>query len=161
MVTTRSMHEHPHAAGEDTGAAQHKMQSTQRNAAARPSVLPSSIECVCMLRVSALQPRALEPTRLLCPWDSPGKNTGVGCHALLQGIFPTQRLNLSVLSLLHPALAGRFFNHEHHLESPQLQRVFPSNDQNPTAYCPLQEFCDLELVPRKAAPFLLGPLSSP
>ena len=27
--------------------------------------------------------------RLLCPWDSPGKNTGVGCHALLQEIFPT------------------------------------------------------------------------
>ena len=25
--------------------------------------------------------------RLLCPWDSPGKNTGVGCHFLLQGIF--------------------------------------------------------------------------
>ena len=29
-------------------------------------------------------------TRLLCPWDSPGKNTGVGRHALLQGIFLTQ-----------------------------------------------------------------------
>ena len=29
-------------------------------------------------------------TRLLCSWDSPGKNTGEGCHALLQGIFPTQ-----------------------------------------------------------------------
>ena len=28
------------------------------------------------------------PTRLLCPWDSPGKNTGVGCHALLQGKLP-------------------------------------------------------------------------
>ena len=28
----------------------------------------------------------LEPTRFLCPWDSPGKNTGVGCHSLLQGI---------------------------------------------------------------------------
>ena len=28
--------------------------------------------------------------RLLCPWDSPGKNTGVGCHFLLQGIFLTQ-----------------------------------------------------------------------
>ena len=26
----------------------------------------------------------LQPTRLLCPWDSPGKNTGVGCHFLLQ-----------------------------------------------------------------------------
>ena len=30
------------------------------------------------------------PARLLLPWDSPGKNTGVGCHFLLQGIFPTQ-----------------------------------------------------------------------
>ena len=28
-----------------------------------------------------------------CPWDSPGKNTGVGCCALLQGIFPTQKSN--------------------------------------------------------------------
>ena len=39
--------------------------------------------------------------RLLCPWNSPGKNTGVGCHALLQGIFPTQGSNLHLLSLLH------------------------------------------------------------
>ena len=28
-------------------------------------------------------PRGLQPARLLCPWNSPGKNTGVGCHALL------------------------------------------------------------------------------
>ena len=34
---------------------------------------------------------------LLCPWDSLGKDTGAGCHALLQGIFPTQGLNLSLL----------------------------------------------------------------
>ena len=33
------------------------------------------------------------PDRLLCPWDFPGKNTGVGCHFLLQGIFPTLGLN--------------------------------------------------------------------
>ena len=33
---------------------------------------------------------------LLCPWDSPGKNTGVGCHALLQGLLPTQGLNLGL-----------------------------------------------------------------
>ena len=32
------------------------------------------------------------PPRLLCPWDSPGENTGVGCHSLLQGIFPIQGL---------------------------------------------------------------------
>ena len=31
--------------------------------------------------------------RLLCPWDSPGKNTAVGCHVLLQGILPTQGSN--------------------------------------------------------------------
>ena len=35
----------------------------------------------------------MEPTRLLCPWNSPGKNSGVGCHFLLQGIFPTQGSN--------------------------------------------------------------------
>ena len=32
----------------------------------------------------SLRPHGLQPTRLLCPWDSPGKNTGVGCHFLLQ-----------------------------------------------------------------------------
>ena len=32
----------------------------------------------------------------LCPWNSPGKNTGVGCHSLLQGMFPTQELNLGL-----------------------------------------------------------------
>ena len=35
-------------------------------------------------------------TRLLCPWNSPGKNTGVGSHFLLQGIFPTQGLTLGL-----------------------------------------------------------------
>ena len=38
-----------------------------------------------------------ESTRLLCPRDFPGKNTGVGCHFLLQGIFPTQGSNLHLL----------------------------------------------------------------
>ena len=39
----------------------------------------------------------LQPTRPLCPWNFPGKNTGVGCHVLLQGIFPTQGSNLGLL----------------------------------------------------------------
>ena len=39
--------------------------------------------------------------RLLCPWDSPGKNTGVGCCALFQGNFLTQRSNLLLLHLPH------------------------------------------------------------
>ena len=38
----------------------------------------------------SLQPHRLQPTRLLRPWDSPGKSTGVGCHRLLQRTFPTQ-----------------------------------------------------------------------
>ena len=42
----------------------------------------------------------LSPARLLCPWDSPGKNTAIGCHFLLQGIFPTQGCNLPLLHLL-------------------------------------------------------------
>ena len=42
-------------------------------------------------------PRVLYPTRLLPPWDSPGKITGVGCHFFLQGIFPTQRSNPGLL----------------------------------------------------------------
>ena len=46
----------------------------------------------------------LSPTRLLYPWDSPGKNTGVGCHFLLQGIFPIQGSNLGL------PIAGRLFN---------------------------------------------------
>ena len=46
---------------------------------------------------NSLRPCGLQPARLLCPWDSPGKNTGVGCHALLQGIFPTQGSNLGLL----------------------------------------------------------------
>ena len=43
----------------------------------------------------------LRPARLLCPWDSPGKNTGVGCHALFQVIFLTQGSNMHLLCLLH------------------------------------------------------------
>ena len=40
----------------------------------------------------------LKPTRLLCPWDLPGKDTGVGCHFLLQGVFPNQGSNPHLLN---------------------------------------------------------------
>ena len=45
----------------------------------------------------SLRPHGLQPTRLLCPWAFPGKTTGVGCHFLLQGIFPTQGSNPGLL----------------------------------------------------------------
>ena len=47
--------------------------------------------------VDSLQPYELWPTRFLCPRDLPGKNTGVGCCALLQEIFLTHGLNLGLL----------------------------------------------------------------
>ena len=50
---------------------------------------------------NSLQPYELYPTSLLCPWESRVKNTGVGCRALLQGIFQIQGSNLHFLSLLH------------------------------------------------------------
>ena len=45
--------------------------------------------CCCCCQVASVMsdsvwPHGLQPTRLPCPWDSPGKNTGVGCHFLLQ-----------------------------------------------------------------------------
>ena len=41
------------------------------------------------------------PWTVACPWDSSDKHIGVGCHDLLEGIFPTQGLNPCLLSLLH------------------------------------------------------------
>ena len=46
---------------------------------------------------NSLRPHGLQPTRLLCPWNSPGQNTGMGSHSLFQGIFPAQGSNLYLL----------------------------------------------------------------
>ena len=45
----------------------------------------------------SLRSHELWPAKLVCPWNSPGNNTGVGCHFHLQVIFPTQGLNLGLL----------------------------------------------------------------
>ena len=70
----------------------------------------SSTCCCCLVTQSC--PALFDPMDCRLPdssvhRDSPGKNTGMGCHALLQGIFPTLGLNLGLLCL--PALAGKFF----------------------------------------------------
>ena len=68
--------------------------------------------CVCA-NLLQLYPTLYDPMdRSLpgsCPWDSSGKNTEVGCHALCQGIFPNQGLNLHLLCLLHWQ-AGFFYH---------------------------------------------------
>ena len=56
--------------------------------------------CCCLVTKSCpnlLRPHSLWPARLLCPWNFPGKNTGVGCHFLLQGVFFTQGSNPRLL----------------------------------------------------------------
>ena len=66
-------------------------------------LLPFSVVCChyyCLVPKSCptlLQPHGLWPARLFCPWNFPGRNIGVGCHFLLQGIFLTQGLNPSLL----------------------------------------------------------------
>src|SRR5574340_992076 len=50
---------------------------------------------------SLSSPMDCSPTRLLCPWGSPGKNTGVGCHSLLRGLFMAQGSSPCLLRLLH------------------------------------------------------------
>ena len=47
--------------------------------------------CACVSRsvvCDSMRPHRLQPARLLCPWDFPDKNTGVGCYSLLQGNLP-------------------------------------------------------------------------
>ena len=77
---------------------------------------------------NSLQPCGLKPTRLLCPWGSPGKNNGEGCHALLQ-IFQTQGSNQCLLhckrilhSLSHPGSPTPFYHLWNHF--PKTTNVF-------------------------------------
>jgi len=70
-----------------------------------------NVKYICACYVASLvfdsvQPHGPEPARLLCLWDSPGKNTEVSYHALLQGIFPTQA---SSPHLLWSCNADEFF----------------------------------------------------
>jgi len=70
----------------------------------------------------------MEPTRLPCPWNSPGKNIGVGSHSLLQGIFPTQGSNPG---LLH---CRQILYHLSHQGSPRFTAVQLSSTAIPVRY---------------------------
>ena len=78
-----------------------------------------------------------QPTRFLCPWNSPGKNTGGGNHSLLQGIFPTQESNLGLqhfrqilCHLSHQVSSAQF---SHSVKSDSLQ---PHGLQHTRLSCP-------------------------
>ena len=85
------------------------------------SSMPGTVPVVaCMLAKSAFcNPMNCSPLRLLHLWNFPGKNPGVDCHFLLQGIFPTQGSNPRLSCLLQWQVGFVFvFNHWRHLGSP-------------------------------------------
>ena len=69
----------------------------------------------------SLRPHGLKPARLFCPLNFPGKNTGVGCHSLLHGIFPTQGSNQCLLHLLH---CRKILYHLSHQGSPTFLSLY-------------------------------------
>ena len=88
---------------------------------AKVNTLSSSMQrawvpmCICAQSWLTLRLRGLQPTRLLCPWNSPGKNARVGCYFFLQGIFLIHGLNSHHLDLLHWQVGSLSL---YHLESP-------------------------------------------
>ena len=76
-----------------------------------------------------MQPHGLQPTRLLCPWNSLGQDTGVGSLSLFQGIFPTHRLNLD---LLHCRQILYQLSHKRspRIAYPFLQGIFSTQESN-------------------------------
>ena len=77
---------------------------------------------------------------ILCPWNFPGKNTGVGCHFLLQGIFPTQGSNQYLAS---SASAGGFSTTSTNWEAlfTFKQELFPFQPQQNHEQRFLQSLC--------------------
>ena len=103
-----------------------------------------------------LWPHGLKLTRLLCLWDFPGKNAGMGCHFLLQGISLTQGLNPGLLQWkaeslpLSPGkpckMTGYFINGSHEPDMSQLQRA--ADDPWPVAAVPHSHFTPVGTNPR-------------
>ena len=83
---------------------QHKVETQKKKK--KPCSCPKNelpaVSCCLVIQLHlTLWPYGLYPSRLLCPWDTPGKNTGVGCYFLLWGIFLTQESNTHLLQLLN------------------------------------------------------------
>ena len=98
------------------------------------------------------------PARLLRPWNFPGKNTGVGCHFLLQGIFPTQGLNpglpLCRQTLLQSEPPGKSSFIRYVLVKKQKQKTKKKNKEKKVFwFSPHHPETDLRLVSLTHKPF--------
>ena len=83
---------------------------------------------VCSVVSDSVLPYGLYPTGLLCPWNSPGENTGVGCHFLLQGIFLSQELNWG---LLHCRQIPYQLSHQGSPGVKHMPIIYPSHFSSP------------------------------
>ena len=83
----------------------------------------------------SLWPHGPYPTRLLHPWNSPGKNTGVGCHFLLQGTFPTQGSNLGL-----PPCRQALYSLSHQKELFIYIPFFENHHNKLMPFCSLSEY---------------------
>ena len=94
----------------------------------------------------SVRPHGLQPTRLLCPWASPGKNTGVGCHALLQGIFPAQGSNSGL-----PHCRGILYHlsHQEVLVMPTFKTEIPTRRSHQPILKEISPGCSLEGLMQK------------
>ena len=88
--------------------------------------------------------------RVLCPWNSPGKNTGVGCHSLLQGLFPAQGSNPGLL------YCRQIFYHLSHWGS-----HWGSSEYNATLTLLLGEWVQMSYNTETIPKFYLGGLNNP
>ena len=61
-----------------------KVGKSRNNFSSLRNIVAATAAAVTSVVSDSVQPQRRQPTRLPCPWDSPGKNTGVGCHCLLQ-----------------------------------------------------------------------------
>ena len=127
----------------------------------------------------SVRPHRWQPTRLLCPWDSPGKNTGVGCH------FPGKNYNYTIelfwnlcQKSVDQIYVGQFVESStdpyvylyvilHYLDSVQFSRSVVSNSLRPhesqhtRPTCPSQEFTQTHAHRVSDAIQPSHPLSSP
>ena len=117
--------------------------------------------CVCMrgkslqLRLTLFYPVDCSPPGspihgILHPWDSPGKNTRVGCRAFLHRIFLTQGWKLCLLHL--PARAGGFFTTSTTWEAPTGQRTYASKSPSMGVFpvcLMVMQFEELRALPKK------------
>ncbi|XDA81318.1 hypothetical protein R6Z07M_011258 [Ovis aries] len=79
--------------------------------------------CSCSVLSASLRPHGLQPARRLCPWDFPGKNTGAGCHFLLQGSSrPRDRARVSHVSCTGGPVPSRLS----HLDLQYTHKTWPA-----------------------------------